>query len=298
MWKARFNHIWSNANHLLLCPDARPDKLFWKLSCSAIDKQTALWKQQDSMEKLIDVSDADTQFGPVLLENGTTCIAYSTTSDLMYGHQEYSLVYWKLSSDEKPFDEMRSLFATGSSWGTIYVFDSRLRNKPKYQYQPHTGYVAKLAMNTEYILSASEDKTVSVWDQRAGRTMKSITIPDEATPTCMSMRRDNWVCVGDTKAKLHMLNPKNNFELVKSYSTEHTDSIRGVRLTHGCRITSSKGGIVRISSPTDPPKLIATLRTGYGNINSMDYLNDTLAIVSGQSLGVWRPKSTCLTKHH
>ncbi|XP_024880067.1 uncharacterized protein LOC112459927 [Temnothorax curvispinosus] len=82
-------------------------------------------------------------------------------------------------------------------------------------------------MNAEYILSASLDETVSIWDQRTERIMRSITIPDEAIPTCMSMRRDNWVCVGDDKAKLHMLNLNNDIELVKSYSTEHTALITG-----------------------------------------------------------------------
>ncbi|XP_024883853.1 F-box/WD repeat-containing protein 9-like [Temnothorax curvispinosus] len=118
----------------------------------------------------------------------------------------------------------------------------------------------------------------------------------------MSMRRDNWVCVGDTKAKLYMLNPKNNFELVKYYSTQHEyspdDPITGVILTHGCLITSCKNGMVRISSPTDPPKLIATKLVEYGNNGSMDYLNDTLAIVSCSTLNVWRLKSKCLTKRH
>ncbi|XP_071576066.1 F-box/WD repeat-containing protein 9-like isoform X1 [Temnothorax nylanderi] len=71
----------------------------------------------------------------------------------------------------------RDLFATGSSCGTIYVFDSRSRNNPIRHYRPHTTYVKRLAMNTEYILSLTTyGKTVSVWDQRAGRTMKSITV--------------------------------------------------------------------------------------------------------------------------
>jgi len=70
----------------------------------------------------------------------------------------------------------RALFATGSYSRTIFVFDSRSGHKPIRQYRPHTGAVIKLAMNSEYILSASEDKTVSIWDQRAGRTMKSITV--------------------------------------------------------------------------------------------------------------------------
>jgi len=69
----------------------------------------------------------------------------------------------------------RALFATGSYSRTIFVFDSR-QDKPIQQYRPHTGAVIKLAMNSEYILSASKDKTVSVWDQRAGRIMKSITV--------------------------------------------------------------------------------------------------------------------------
>lgn len=36
--------------YLILAPS---NKLFWKLSCVAIEKQRVLWKQQDSMEKLI-----------------------------------------------------------------------------------------------------------------------------------------------------------------------------------------------------------------------------------------------------
>ncbi|XP_071653520.1 F-box/WD repeat-containing protein 9-like, partial [Temnothorax longispinosus] len=184
---------------------------------------------------------------------------------------------WRISSC--PED---NLFATGSSCGTIYVFDSRSRNNPIRHYRPHTKPVNSLAMNTEYILSATaNDYTMSIWDQRAGRTMKSITIPGEALCTCMNMRRD-WVFIGDRDAKLHILNLNNDFEPVKSYSTEHTDMITGVRLTHECLITSSRDGTVRISSLTDPPKPIATLRSGIEHINNMDYRNDTLA-VSGYS---------------
>ncbi|XP_071653470.1 F-box/WD repeat-containing protein 9-like [Temnothorax longispinosus] len=151
-----------------------------------------------------------------------------------------------------------NLFVTGSSCGTVYVFDSRSRNNPIKHYRPCPRDVINLAMNTQYIVSANEDKTVSVWDQRAGRVIKSITIPGEALCTCMNMRRD-WVFIGDRDAKLHILNLNNDFEPVKSYSTEHTDMITGVRLTRECLITSSRDGTVRISSLTDPPQPIATL---------------------------------------
>lgn len=186
-----------------------------------------------------------------------------------------------------------SIFAVGSYGKTVFVFDARTAKKIC-QYQSHTGAVIKLAMNSEYILSASEDKTVSVWDQRAGRTMKSITISGEAFPRCINMQRD-WVCIGDNTAKLHVLDPKNNFELVKSYATEHTKGITGVHLAEGCLITSSTDGTVRISSPTDPPRPIATFNSGFGEIARMDYLNGTLAI-SGIDIAVWRPKLTCSTK--
>ncbi|XP_024874078.1 uncharacterized protein LOC112456036, partial [Temnothorax curvispinosus] len=50
LWKARINHVLPNASHSLLCSE-RPGKLFWKLSCVAIEKQAALWKH-NSMKKL------------------------------------------------------------------------------------------------------------------------------------------------------------------------------------------------------------------------------------------------------
>ncbi|XP_071560148.1 F-box/WD repeat-containing protein 9-like isoform X2 [Temnothorax nylanderi] len=328
----------------------RPDKLFWKLSCVAIAKQTALFeKPQNSMEKLL------IEFPLPLARDAATSVLLMPVDGITYlvGTKDHSLFYKKLSYREEPFYEdvnikylkyatlgcltaidhtiyngcsdntvkswvltntglvhdrtyeikcnefnklrdvsscpERAFFATGTSLGTIYVFDSRSSNKPIYQYRPHTEYMTKLAMNTEYILSASRDKTVSVWDQRAGRTIKSITIPDKAIPMYINMRRD-LVCVGDNKKKLHMLDPKNDFELVKSYSTKHTGHITGVRLTHGCLITSSWDGTVRISSPTDPPKPITTLRSSMKYIRRMDYLNDTLAI-AGPSVVVWRPRN-------
>ncbi|XP_024880470.1 F-box/WD repeat-containing protein 9-like isoform X1 [Temnothorax curvispinosus] len=363
LWKARIDHILPNASHSLLCPE-RPDN-FWKLSCVAIEKQTALWKQQNSMENL--------RF-PGLCRNENSVLLMPVDGiTYLVGIKDCNLFCKKLSYREEPFYEVKALwrsafgvesltainhtvyhscpdhtvkswvltntglvhdrtydpdpkcdlmiasmigtsdstrcmsscpeqarFAIGVYDGTIYVYDSRSSsNKPISQYQPERSSVTNLAMNAEYILSASCGGRVSIWDQRAGRIMKSITIPGsigfpipvKAYPTYIDMRRD-LVCVGDNEGKLHMLEPKNDFELVKSYSTEHTDEITGVRLTHGCLITSSLDGTVRISSPTDPPKLIATLEDEYSGkyIYSMDYLNDTLAI-AGKSIVVWRPRN-------
>ncbi|KMQ97958.1 f-box wd repeat-containing protein 9-like protein [Lasius niger] len=343
LWKARINRMWPDASYPLLRP-AKPDKLFWKLSCVAIEKQRAIWGEKEcSMKQINSHSCGSTVDALLLMHDGTAYIAGARDRSLIYRNFAYkgtigykesitnivsahngwiwdlttidntiyscswdqSIKSWLLSNiglvQQKTYKmnasgallcmsscPEQSLFATGSYLRTVFIFDSRSGEKPIRQYRPHGGAVIKLAMNSEYILSASEDKTVSVWDQRAGRIMKYITIPGEAFPMCMNMQQD-CVCIGDSVAKLHVLNPKKDFELVNSYSTGHTKGITGVHLTHGNLITSSTDGTVRISSPTDPPKPMATLCSSFGEIARMDYQNGILAI-SGSEIVVYESR--------
>lgn len=82
------------------------------------------------------------------------------------------------------------------------------------------------------------------------------------------MQRD-MIYVGDGSAKLHVLDPRNDFKRVKCYTTEHKKGINGVHFTPGCLITSSMDQTVRISSPTDPPQHLTTLKSSYGEIASV-----------------------------
>lgn len=82
------------------------------------------------------------------------------------------------------------------------------------------------------------------------------------------MQRD-MIYVGDGSAKLHVLDPRNDFKPVKYYTTEHKKGINGVHFTPGCLITSSMDQTVRISSPTDPPQHLTTLKSSYGEIASV-----------------------------
>ena len=75
--------------------------------------------------------------------------------------------------------------------------------------------------------------------------------------------------VGDSTANLHILDPKKDFEPVKSYSTNHEKSITGVYADSGCLITSSLDRTVQISSPTDPPLPLAALEFKNGEIASV-----------------------------
>ncbi|KZC06275.1 F-box/WD repeat-containing protein 9, partial [Dufourea novaeangliae] len=181
------------------------------------------------------------------------------------------------------------LFATGSFCRTVSVFDTRLNSNLIAKYVPHRRAVIKLAMNSEFILSASEDGTVSIWDQRAGKIMKNVTISQESFPQSICMQRD-IVYVGDNGAKLHILDPKQDFEVVKCFSTKHKKGINGIRVAPGCLITSSTDETVRISSPTDPPQLLDTLESSYGEIAGIDYSNNVLAYSGTDGIEIWRPK--------
>jgi len=85
----------------------------------------------------------------------------------------------------------------------------------------------------------------------------------------MNMQRD-WVCIGDSTAKLHLLDLKNDSELVKSYSIEHASRINVVHMTDGCLITAgSMDGTINFSSLTDPPQPIVTFYSGYEFIDKV-----------------------------
>lgn len=44
------------------------------------------------------------------------------------------------------------------------------------RYQPHKGSILKVAINSNYIVSASEDKTVAIWDQRKENILKTVKV--------------------------------------------------------------------------------------------------------------------------
>jgi len=56
------------------------------------------------------------------------------------------------------------------------MFDSRSGHMPIRYYKAHSRAVIKMTMNSEHIISVSDDKTMTVWDQRTRRVMKSVTV--------------------------------------------------------------------------------------------------------------------------
>ncbi|XP_031825269.1 F-box/WD repeat-containing protein 9 isoform X2 [Nomia melanderi] len=342
LWKVRISHMCPYTDYPILSPD-EDNELFWKLSCVALEKQTSLWRKEDSIEKLslsnVQYSTID---GLLLMQNGSICIS---------GARDRSLVCWKLPGEGSEKENVTrvdlahdgwiwdltsidnivyscgwdqsvkawrltntglvkfmtydmivtgallcitscpdlDLFATGSSCKSVLVYDARRGYSPIARYEPHKMAVVTLAMNSQFILSASEDKTVSVWDQRARKTINNITISHTRFPMRIFMQKD-IVYVGDNRSYLHILDPKKDFKVVKWYPTGHRKAISGVHVAPGCLITSSTDGTVRIATPTDPPRHLVTLDSNYGEIASIDYSNEVLAVSGTEGIEIWRPK--------
>lgn len=74
-----------------------------------------------------------------------------------------------------------NLLAAGSQCRTVILFDPRVSAVQTRRYRAHRGAVLRLAMNDNYILSASEDRTVNVWDQRAAKILTTIEVIDYLT---------------------------------------------------------------------------------------------------------------------
>ena len=69
-----------------------------------------------------------------------------------------------------------SVLATGSFCRAVILFDPREGRSPIASHRQHTRAVMAIVMNSNYVLSASEDKTVAVWDQRSRKIFKTITV--------------------------------------------------------------------------------------------------------------------------
>ncbi|XP_015118770.1 F-box/WD repeat-containing protein 9 isoform X2 [Diachasma alloeum] len=186
------------------------------------------------------------------------------------------------------------LLATGSFCKTVSIFDPRSEDSVA-RYQPHQRAVIQICMNSRYVVSASEDKTVSVWDVRAGYTMKTFQISKDSFVMGMFMH-NGLVYIGDSNSNIHILDEKKDFNVVKSYKTEHTKGITGIHASSGCLMTVSLDKTVRIMGPTDPPQSIATFECKHGDVASMHYLNEVLAVSAEDAIEVWRPKT--VNQHH
>jgi WD40 repeat protein len=66
--------------------------------------------------------------------------------------------------------------AAGTYARSVLLFDTRVEFVHVKSYKVHQSSVIALSMCGDWIVSASEDRTVAVWDQRAGKVLKKIKL--------------------------------------------------------------------------------------------------------------------------
>jgi F-box/WD-40 domain protein 9 len=66
--------------------------------------------------------------------------------------------------------------AAGTYTRAVTIFDTRVGDKQVSSYTAHRRAVLALSMCNDFIVSASEDQTLAVWDQRAGRVLKQVKL--------------------------------------------------------------------------------------------------------------------------
>ncbi|XP_069700285.1 F-box/WD repeat-containing protein 9-like isoform X4 [Periplaneta americana] len=188
-----------------------------------------------------------------------------------------------------------NLVAAGTFLKSVMLFDTRVGECQISSYTAHRRAVLALSMSGNFIVSASEDQTLAVWDQRAGKVLKQLKLyenneEENAFPMCVSFNND-LLYVGDTKGRLHLLNPVHgHFNIVESYEVGHTAKLTCVQHGMGSILTSSTDGTVRISTPTQRPENIAVVSSQGGEVTGFDYKNNVLAVGgTDNAVEVWLP---------
>lgn len=66
----------------------------------------------------------------------------------------------------------KNLVVSGVYTRKVLMFDPRASANPVHSYTAHRQAVLSVALCDSLIFSASEDQTLAIWDQRAGRVLK------------------------------------------------------------------------------------------------------------------------------
>lgn len=184
----------------------------------------------------------------------------------------------------------------------IIVFDPREPEKRLFELlNSHTRSIIDLCLiEDNYLISLSEDKTVSVWDLRTNNTVKSMYLSKQGSrfPMCASYH-DNILFIGDNRDCMYWLdcshglyNVIETVKLVRPINDNRNYKLNCIQCTnYGSIITGGNEGIVYILTPTNPPKVIAKIVDSGSEITSIDYQNDTLVVgYVSSDVQVWKKK--------
>ncbi|XP_033738875.1 F-box/WD repeat-containing protein 9-like [Pecten maximus] len=176
----------------------------------------------------------------------------------------------------------------------LYMIDPRdgTGQKKKFHRRPVLCVVA----DDKYVISGSEDKTMAIYDRRAGRVYK--TLQTESYAMSLSFGH-NQLWMGDREGQVHLYDTTNgSFDIVQSYDVGHTGKVTGVHYTTGALFTCSTDKTVKVLEPSRNPEVISTLDSHKGEVARLSFQNGTLASAGSDcSVQVWVPKTIYQSYH-
>ncbi|ESP00523.1 hypothetical protein LOTGIDRAFT_83319, partial [Lottia gigantea] len=121
----------------------------------------------------------------------------------------------------------------------------------------HRQPVLCVAGDDKYIITGSEDKTIKIYDRRAGSLYKTL---EDCYPLDLNYG-DNQLWFGDKTGNLHLINTTHgDFNMVATYDVGHTGKLTGVQRTPGSIFTSSSDNTIKVLQPTLNPTAMTTLK--------------------------------------
>ncbi|CAI6348790.1 unnamed protein product [Macrosiphum euphorbiae] len=196
-----------------------------------------------------------------------------------------------------------NFIAAGLCCPKIIAFDPREPEKRLFELlRSHSLSIIDLCLIEDYyLISLSADKTVSVYDLRKNKQVKSMLLSNEMNmlPMCASYY-DNILFIGDNLECMYWLDCSHGkFDVIQvvSLAKPINDYVQKYRLNcikctnYGSIMTGGNEGVVYILTPTNPPKVITKLQNSGSEITSIDYQNDTLVVgYISSDVQVWKKK--------
>ncbi|XP_046544819.1 F-box/WD repeat-containing protein 9-like [Haliotis rubra] len=153
----------------------------------------------------------------------------------------------------------------------------------------HRKPVLCVAVDDQFIITGSEDKTICIYDRRADKNYKRLEL--DTYPLDMSYG-NNQLWFGDKQGFLHLLDTSHGaFDLVEKFDVGHKSKLTGVTHNLGAVYTCSTDHTVKVLEPSRDPGVIATLNSHLDGVTGISYQNRVLASASCDvSIGIWRPR--------
>jgi WD40 repeat protein len=186
-----------------------------------------------------------------------------------------------------------NLVACGTFRKQVLLFDPRENSyKPLTSYTVHKKCVLALGMDDTRIISCSEDGKTILYDIRAQKAVKTISLSNGAYPTCLSFRREApapLFYIGDRSGQIHLVN-SDLFEIVQTYDIGHKQIVQGVFHSLGSVMTCSKDGHMKVMEPSLGLQELASLKID-AELPGVHSFNNTVALAGGDSVvRLWAPK--------